>query len=149
MKRVGGDEGLWWVLAEEIEPGPIRHEQIDGLLPVLRWTWRHLEKYIDWCRTFEDWELGFMRERDPAAEVVIWVKATYAFLEFTHRHRSMNKAAVFGAICSMLRGQSDSVKPKHVARQLKKLMSKGPGYLGNVENFTTDGHLKTGDKHLR
>jgi len=147
-EETGKDEGLQWVPREQIGDAPIRHEQINSLLPMLRWTWRHLEKYVHWCRTFEDWELGFMRDTNPGSEVAIWVMATYAFLEFTHDER-WEKAGVFKAVRKVLIGRDDLVRPKRVARRLKKLMSKPPQFLKDVENFTADGHLKTGERYLR
>jgi hypothetical protein len=145
----GNDEGLWWVKLNELRHGPIQHEDVNQLLPMLRWTWRHLQQYLTHCRAFEDWELGFLQETSPGTELGYWVRATYAFLEYNHRNPSANKQAVYQAIAMMLLGQDDRVLPRSTATKLRKLAGKPPRILANIENFTLDGRLTTGKKHLR
>jgi hypothetical protein len=147
----GKSEGLFWVKASEVKTGgPLQHEDIDAIVPVLRWQWRHLGKYITWCRAFEDWERGFLQDQHPGSEVAIWTKATYAFLKFTHQERRANKAAIFQAIVGLLNGQEGMVKPKAVEKTLKRLMEeKPPACLIDAADFTEDGRLKSGPEYLR
>lgn len=138
-----------WVLAEDLSPGPICHEDLDPLIPALRWQWRHLGPYISWCRSFEDWELGFMRDANPGNEIGLFTRATYAFLEFTHRYPEASGDAVFTAITNILNGKADHVEPKAVRRQLEKLIKKLPRSFTKIENFTNDGQFTAGAEHFR
>jgi hypothetical protein len=144
----GQDLGLCWVRPEDLKSAPIRQDNVTPLLPMLRWVWRHVREHIPWCRSFEDWELGFMRDRSPAAEAAVWVRRTYAYLEFLHKHPNASKAGVFAAITSIANGHEADVEPASVARTLKQLLANPPSVL-TPENFTKDGRLRTKDKHLR
>lgn len=145
----GNDLGLIWVDIANVKQGRILHEDIDDLLPMIRWQWRHLKRYATWCRSFEDWELGFMRDENPGSEVAVWLRITYAFLEFVHRTPHADKAAVFTALRSLSVGVETNIRPKSVVSKLKKLCANPPAAISNIENFTEDGRLKAGDKHLR
>ena len=138
-----------WILAEDLRPGPIRHENLDPLVPVLRWQWRHLGPYLSWCRSFEDWELGFMRDTNPGKEINLFTRATYAFLEFTHRHPEVSGDDLFVAIINMVNGKADHVEPKAVRRELQKLLRKLPRSFTKTENFTDDGQFTAGAEYFR
>jgi hypothetical protein len=143
------DNGLYWVPTRYLKGGPIRQENVDALLPALRWTWRHLQQRITWCRTLEDWELGFMRDVHPTEQVVHWVRRTYAYLEFLHRNPTANKNGIFKALTAIDAGHDERIRPKSVATKLKKLLVNLPPIFSDMTNFTQDGHLKTKQKHLR
>src|SRR4051812_24329444 len=66
-----------WINPNDLQHGPITQSDVNAFLPVLRWQWRHIQRYATWCRTFEDWELGFMRDHHPENEVAIFSRATY------------------------------------------------------------------------
>ena len=152
MENEDGESlGEFWVRPESVSQSPIRNEDIQGMTPQIRWVWRHLRKHITWCRSFEDWELGFMRDKDPAEETVIWLRATYAYLQLIHENPAkVNREGVFSAVSHLMTGREDLVKPKSAARRLKKLMTKlFPEQIFDLENFTEDGRLLKGDKHLR
>jgi hypothetical protein len=136
------------VKIEDIQPGPIRHEQVDALLPVIRWTWRHLKQYLH-VSTFEAWELGFTRDTNPGKEVGLWARMAYAFLEFTLKNPGVDKATVYKAIVSISVGDADSVKPSAVRKQLTRLMNDPPRFMADLKNFSADGRLTTDKKHLR
>ena len=145
----GEDGGLWWIDPTRIKQGTIKHEAVDGLLPAIRWTWRHLRQYATWCRSLEDWELGFMRDSTPATEVAAWVRATYAFLAFVHKNPTADKSALFSAVVNLMNGRDDLARPKYVEKRLKRLMEDLPRVLKDMKNFTEDGHLKAEEKYLR
>ncbi len=145
----GKDMGFFWVKPGDLRRGgPLQHESLDEFLPVLRWTWRHMSPYFPY-KAFEEWERGFLQDANPAKEVAIWSKATYAFLEFAHRNPRADKKALFAALVSAINGRADKIKPKAVARQLEKLFRNSPRALANMKNFTPDGHFTGGEKHLR
>jgi hypothetical protein len=132
-------------MSDEIET----HANIDELLPMLRWVWRHLSEHIAWCRSFEDWQLGFLREGRPETETAVWLQTCYAYLEFLRQHRGVNEKAVFGALVAMMTGREDKVKPPSVLKALKAFTANPPAILLDSDNFTADGYLKTGDAYLR
>ena len=138
-----------WIDPETLNQGPLRQEEIDDLLPFLRWQWRPLGKYATWCRSFEDWELGFMRDSHPAIEVGQWMKCAYAMLEFSHRNPTTDQKAVFQAVVQLSNCNDEGIKPKSVATELKQLMANPPMAMTDPNNFTEDGKYKAGEKHLR
>jgi hypothetical protein len=149
LRGEDGSEQMVWIRPEELKQGPIQHQHLDELLPILRWQWRHVGDYATWCRSFEDWELGFMRDEHPGTEVGIFARATYAFLEFSHRNPRIEKSKVFSAVIAIINGQADKVKPRAVAEKLQKLLSNTPAELADIKSFTSDGRFTAGDKHLR
>jgi hypothetical protein len=144
-EMVGGDgqpTGDGWPSKELKQRVLHLSRQMNGSLSVLRWTWRHLGKYLAHCRwCFREWECGFLRRENAG-----WVRATFAFLEFTKENPTANKHAVFQALVNMLNGRTDVVERTYgesVSRRLKELMSKVPTGICGAKNFTRDGHLET------
>ncbi|TWU20326.1 hypothetical protein [Bythopirellula polymerisocia] len=147
-KEDGSEPEMVWIDPQDVHKAPFRHEEIDALLPMLRWQWRHLNEYVDWCRSFEDWELNFLRDSNPVGEVVIWTGVTYALLEFTHRNPQAIKKGVFGALVCIVNGREDRVSPESVAAELKTLLNGIPA-IRDLDNYSEDGHFKAAEKHLR
>jgi hypothetical protein len=145
----GQDLGTCWLRPDDLKNAPVRHGDVEPLRPMLRWVWRHLSQHITWRRTFEDWELGFIRNEHPGRETATWVRQTYAYLEYLHKHPNANKAVVVAAILAIGNGQDPAVEPASVAQTLRRLIANPPSVLDSPENFTKDGRLKTKEKHLR
>jgi hypothetical protein len=129
--------------------GPLQNEDINGLLPMVRWTWRHLPKMATWCRTFEDWELGFIRVSDPAQEVVAWIRIIYGALTYMHENPEANHSVVFASMLSIVNGAADHVQPASLRKRLEELSASVPEYFFDTDSFSEDGELKTGDEYLR
>ena len=145
----GYDEGMWWVPPTGTKSGAARHAELDPLLPKLRWIWHHLSQHISWCRSFEEWELSFTRDKNPGPEVARWARHAYAYLDFVHKNPGVDKAALFGDVMSLMNGREDQIDPPLVAKKLKNLVANPPSELENIQNFTKEGRLKTKEKHLR
>ena len=146
-----GEERLEWVDPDALELAPIKHEDLTPLLPAIRWIWKHLGGYLAHCRTFEDWELGFMRDSNPGGEVAQWAAATYAYLEFIEQTRSqgtVDRAALVAGVISTMNGREDKIEPKSIGLRLKDLMAEAPQSLFDLNNFTDDGEFKIGPTHL-
>jgi hypothetical protein len=137
-----------WIKASSAKTGPVQQELPKALLPVVLWTWKHLRQHIHWCRTLEDWELGFMRDVNFGSEIVVWAMSTYLFLEFMHRHPAADRKSVFHAVCGMSVGQETLIRPKAVMRELKKILTSRPRTLADPKNFTPDGRFTAGPKYL-
>lgn len=138
-----------WIDPETLNHGPLRHADIDELLPMIRWQWRHLGKYASWCRSFEDWELGFMRDSNPGSEVAVFMRAAYAFVEFANANPKVDPAMIFGAVMNLINGRPDAIEPKSVADKLTALLEGAPQAFADPGNFTEDGRFKPGPSHLR
>jgi hypothetical protein len=145
----GNDEGWAWVSAGGVNQGAVQRERLEPLLPMLRWMWRHISGHVPWCRSFADWELAFSRNSEPAPEVDAWVRQTYIYLEYVHKHPNTDKAAVFAAVGALMKGLEGQVQPASVLRTLKQIASNVPETLTSAESFSKDGRLKVKEKHLR
>ena len=57
----------------QLRPGPIRNESLpDELLEHIRAVFDVIGPYLD--TTLEQFEIGFMRDMNPASEVVVWCR---------------------------------------------------------------------------
>lgn len=57
--------------------GPIRHDSLPAhFLAVCKYTFDRVGKYV--VPTFEEWELGFMRDATPDREIFIWLRISIA-----------------------------------------------------------------------
>lgn len=136
---------------EELNQGPVQHDDLaDETLKLARWAWRKLKDHITWCRSCEDWELGFLRDSFPEREIAFWLMSAYAYSEFTHRHPEVDPHKVFAEI----QGVAGGVKPgKYLnAKQAKRLENAAnslPEYLTDPDNFTEEGQLTVGPDYLR
>ena len=134
-----------WVDPTTLRQAPIRHNDIDEFLPLIRWQWRHLGKYLNFCNSFEAWELGYLRDGEPEREIALFTRATYAFLEYPE----VNRSKLVGSLIHLLNGRSDLVTPRKVAKELVKLLMTPPAALADLTNFTEDGELEGGPEYLR
>ncbi|WP_425400375.1 hypothetical protein [Aeoliella sp.] len=127
---------------------PLRHDNVDDYLPVLRWQWRKAGHLIEHCNAFEDWERGFLQDANPDREIVIWVRAIYSILEYMHVNPGASDNAVYMSALDAINGNPKPRHPELVA-QLVPRIATPPNCLKDLRNFTPDGHLKSGPKHLR
>ena len=131
----------------DLRPG-IGHKLIDRLRPALRWVYRHFNPYAG-NTAFEQWELHFMRDKYPGAEVWFWVRMTYALLEFAHRNPTADRQTIARAVLALSFGKDSDVNPAAVRNGLKRLMTNPPPELLDMVNFTPDGHLNSDRAYLR
>lgn len=148
--KVDGTERMAWINpADIVRTAPIRHEDLDELLPVMRWQWKHLSDLATFCRSFEDWELGFLRDTNPGGQVAHWNRVTYALLEFCRRNPGVPREVVFASINAISNGQGEQVRPAKVREKLTDFLQHAPESMGDVANFTEDGTFMAGPSHLR
>jgi hypothetical protein len=73
--------------AAKFVPGKLRTENIpEFLLDMMRWSYSVVGRFS--VPTLEQWELGFMRERDIDREVILWHRITFAFIDW-HLQRKL------------------------------------------------------------
>lgn len=66
---------------KKIRPGPIRNESLpDEMLEQIKAIFDVNGPYIN--MTLEQWEIGFMRDANPASEVALWCSITAAWLAY-------------------------------------------------------------------
>jgi hypothetical protein len=84
--------------------GAIQHEDLsDELLALAKYTYKHAGRFID--PTLEQWELGFMRKRDPRRELKWWMQVAVVMQQV--KPQDPKKAVAELAACSMQRLPSD------------------------------------------
>ena len=99
----------------QIRPGPIRHDSLPlELLHQIKDVFDVVGPYIG--KTLEHFEINFMRDSDPASEVVIWqsiVAAWRAYHEKFLGGRTLPDAQekkLFGALILISTGVEDATK---------------------------------------
>jgi hypothetical protein len=91
---------------EDIKQGPIRQKK--GLTPVLEELARVLFAKVGHFvyPTFEQWELGFMRDMHPWREILIWENIARTFDLYVAEHpEAANSEQIVGTIVSISTGQ--------------------------------------------
>ena len=96
-----------------VRPGPIRHDSLPPkLLEQIQVVYKYLRPYLD--TTLEEFEIGFMRDAQPEAEIAIWCRITAAWITYHKKHlgnRGMpqeNEKKLIGALLLISRGVEDA-----------------------------------------
>jgi hypothetical protein len=118
---------------EDIRLGPLRHEQLPAELePMSRWAFRHIGYLVH--PTYEQWELGFLRDLHPEQEISLWVAMTWGVLEFLERHPDTDKSMLVGAVVTLSLGSEPKDLNKSEADELAILVRSMPSELLDPEN---------------
>ena len=120
-------------LAEAVRNTPIRHESLPKELePVLRWTYRHLGCKTKANPTYEQWEIGFMRDTNPVQEIVHWARTTWAYLEYLRRHSGADEKQIFKALMAMvIHAPMEDGFPSEAEQELRELYQSPPPELSD------------------
>jgi hypothetical protein len=74
-----------YVDPSKLRAGPIRQESLpDDLLELIRSVYEVVGPYLK--TTLEQFEIGFMRDADPASEVAVWCSITAAWSDYHEQH---------------------------------------------------------------
>jgi hypothetical protein len=106
---------------EDIQQGPIRHKE--GFSPLLEEIARFLFAKVGYLvyPTFEQWELGFMRDLHPWQEILIWENIARTFDLYLAKHpEAANNEQVVGSIVSITTGQMSENQTEN-EKELRKL----------------------------
>ena len=69
----------------KLRPGPIRHEALStGLLEHILAVYDVVGPYLS--TTLELFEIGFMRDKHPENEIVVWASITAAWIDYHKQH---------------------------------------------------------------
>jgi hypothetical protein len=91
---------------KKIRPGNIKHEQ---LTPKWEEVARHTFQVVGHLvkPTYEQWELGFLRDQSPEQELFLWLVISDAFEVAVVEHPDMDEKAIIGdLICISAGGPS-------------------------------------------
>jgi hypothetical protein len=104
---------------DDIKQGPIRHKK--GFTPLLEEIARAIYSKVGHFAypTFEQWELGFMRDSHPEREILIWENIARTFDLYVAEHpEAANNEQVVGSIVSISTGQVPETENEKELRQL-------------------------------
>lgn len=102
--RMSGDEIKRKVKSGELRQGPIRHA--GGLDAVLTKWARSLYERVGRLMypSFEQWELGFMRDTRPHQELFVWEAIAQVHKQFVADHPDCDQSKVLGTIAALSTG---------------------------------------------
>jgi hypothetical protein len=106
----------------DLKQGPVRHKQ--GLSPLLTALARDLFQraghYV--YPTFEQWELGFMRDMHPWREILIWEAICRAYEAFLAKHpEAASDANIIPALAAISAGATLEKEPEK-SQEMQKLL---------------------------
>lgn len=74
-----------YVDRSKIQSGPIRQESLpDDMLELIRSVYEVVGPYLS--TTLEQFEINFLRDEDPASEVIVWCSITAAWSDYHEKH---------------------------------------------------------------
>ncbi len=110
----------------QIQSGPIRQESLpDDMLELIRSVYEVVGPYLK--TTLEQFEINFMRDEDPASEVVVWCNITAAWADYHEKHldgevlTDEDEKKILAALIAISTGVTDVDKlgvPEDVGRKL-------------------------------
>ncbi|MGA2258639.1 MAG: hypothetical protein ABSG53_28570 [Thermoguttaceae bacterium] len=111
----------------ELRQGPIRHKQ--GLSPLLTELARNLFQraghYV--YPSFEQWELGFMRDMHPWREILIWEAICRAHEAYVAKHpEAANHATIIPALAAISAGATLEKEPEK-SQEMQTLLKEAWG----------------------
>ena len=134
------------VRLNEPRQGPIRHKK--GLSPLLTDLARNLFQraghYV--YPSFEQWELGFMRDMHPWREILVWEVICRAYEAYLARHpEAANDAKVIPALAAISAGGTLEKEPDR-SHELQELYGEAWGkrwtpFLDSTVDFPDDSAL--------
>jgi hypothetical protein len=111
---------------KKLLPGPIRHGSLSPkLLDLIRAVYEVIGRYFG--MTLEQFEIGFMRDRDPEREVAVWCRIAKGRLAYHERFLrgerlpDEDEKTLLGALIAISTGVDDVSKlkvPTEVGRRL-------------------------------
>ncbi len=110
------------VPVDDIKPGPLRHKR--GLSPLLEQIGRMLYSKVGHFvyPSFEQWEVGFMRDMHPWREILIWEAIARTHDLYLEKHPETDMQQPVGTIVSISLGHV-SEKETAAEKELRTLFS--------------------------
>ena len=120
-------------LARLVAEMPLRHKELpSALLAEARRLYKTVGKLT--CPTFEQWELGFLRDTDPDKELARIAKIEKAYLKYigTTPHTAAHRHLVYGTLCFITFG-GEFANPTPFQRKLRALWDEVAGEVYPIE----------------
>jgi hypothetical protein len=107
---------------DKVKPGPLRHKK--GLSQLLERISRLLYEKVGHFvyPSFEQWEVGFMRDMHPWKEILIWENIARTFDAYMAKHVDADGSHVVGNIVAISLGQVAENEPA-MRKELRELYS--------------------------
>lgn len=115
-----------YVDLSKLRPGPIRNKSLPpDLLEHVQAVYDVIGAYLD--TTLEQFEIGFMRDANPASEVAVWCGITSAWIAYHERHLGdevlpdADEKKLIGALIAISTGVTDVARlpvPADVGQKL-------------------------------
>lgn len=84
------------VRLDQLGPGPLIHEKLsDSQVERLRAVYAITGSVDGSARSFEDFELGFLRDIDPEREIQIWEMIAFGLRDYLAEHPEADKELSF------------------------------------------------------
>ena len=118
--QIQGMEGLVWVMPDQLQDGPIKHEPFDEeIRDYLRKIQTAFAEHRD--LTIDEWEDGFRRDANPDRQIALWTHAANVYGQFTADEPSADRRRdVYRCIVACMTVSPDSVwsglKPQSMNR---------------------------------
>jgi len=97
------DENMRLIDAKDVKPGPICHESLSPTMEeVARFTYHMVGHLIS--PTFEQWELGFLRDLYPERELFLWLVIAEAFDRVVADHPGLDEKLIVGDLAAVSTG---------------------------------------------
>ena len=105
---------------DKIKPGPLRHKK--GLSPLLEQIARTIYPKVGHFvyPSFEQWELGFMRDMHPWKEILIWEAIARTHDRYHAKHPDADMQQTVGTLVSISLGAA-SENPTETEKELRAL----------------------------
>jgi hypothetical protein len=107
--QIQGMDGLVWVMPDQLQHGPIKHEPFDEeIREYLRQIQTSFAEHRD--LTIDEWEDGFRRDANPKREIALWSHAADIYVQFTADDPSADRRRdVYRCIVACMTSSPDSV----------------------------------------
>ena len=98
----------------DLKPGPILHEKLSAEMQLLaRYSFRRIGHFVH--PTFEQWELGFLRDAQPQNEIALWGQIAMAWERYCQQHPDEDAKEVFGELVKLSLGEpADSPRQREL-----------------------------------
>ena len=107
--HIQGVDEVVWVLPEKLKEGPIRHPPFnEGIRGYIRQIQEAFAEHRP--LSFEEWEIGFRRDANPAQEIALWLHAADVYTAFTGDEPSAERRhEVYRCVLACMNGSRDNI----------------------------------------
>jgi hypothetical protein len=106
-----------------LKPGPIRRDSLpEELAALARFSYQRIGNRI--YLAYEQWELGFLRDMNPAGEIALWVRMAFALERYAAAHPEEAADDVFRDLTRLSVGHDDGTPRQEELKALMEAVSR-------------------------